>query len=155
MPSSGKSTVGKELSIKTGKELIDTDEEIIKAEGTDIASIFKQKGEAYFRDLESKIIKDVSKLNGKIIATGGGAILREENVSALLQNGEIFFIDRSPKNLIPTSTRPLASDKDAIINRYHERYNIYKSVSDKIVNGDQTVSEVANDILEEFNKWKF
>ena len=152
MPSCGKTTVGKELSLKTGKEFIDTDDEIVKAEGCDIPTLFREKGEAYFRDLESKIVKDVSKLNGKIIATGGGAILREENVSALLQNGEIFFIDRSPKNLIPTSTRPLASDKDAIINRYHERYNIYKSVSDKIVNGDQTVSEVANDILEEFNK---
>ena len=152
MPSSGKSTVGKLLADSLKRELIDTDCEIIKREGTDIATIFREKGESYFRDLEAEIVKDVSKLNGKIIATGGGAILREENVRALKQNGTLYFLDRDLKSLMPTESRPLASDREAIRNRYNERYEIYKSVADKRVDANASPQAVAKMILEDFEK---
>ena len=147
MPASGKSSVGKALANLTGKQFIDTDVEIVKAEGKEISDIFSEKGEAYFRDLESKIIEDVSKLNGYIIATGGGAILREANCDSLRQNGKLYFLDRSLELLIPTSDRPLSSDRASIEKRYNERYEIYCRVCDVKINGDGTVDEVAKEIL--------
>ena len=147
MPSSGKSTVGKIVANLTGKKFIDTDEEIVKAEGKKISDIFKDEGEAYFRALEAKIVCDVSKFNGFVIATGGGAVLKKENVEALKQNGVVYFIDRDLELLIPTGDRPLASDREAIEKRYKERYEIYKSVADKTVNGNLTPKEVAEEIL--------
>lgn len=147
MPASGKSSVGKALANLTGKQFIDTDVEIVKAEGKEISDIFSEKGEAYFRDLESKIIEDVSKLNGYIIATGGGAILREANCDSLRQNGKLYFLDRSLELLVPTSDRPLSSDRASIEKRYNERYEIYCRVCDVKINGDGTVDEVAKEIL--------
>lgn len=149
MPSSGKTSVGTKIAQMTGKQFIDTDDEIVKAEGTDIPTIFADKGEGYFRDLEAKIIEDVSKLNGFVIATGGGAILREANVDFLKQNGKIYFLDRSLSKLMPTEDRPLSRDREAIEKRYNERYGIYKSVADVIINGDGTVDEVAELLYKE------
>ena len=151
MPSSGKTTVGKLLASKTGKKFIDTDEEISKKYG-DIPTLFKENGEAYFRDLEAKIVEEVSKLNGMIIATGGGAILRESNAKALKQNGTLYFIDRDPELLIPTSDRPLASDRESVMKRYNERYEIYKKSADCQIDGNGTPGEVADLILKEYLK---
>ena len=149
MPASGKSTVGKKLAELTGKQFVDTDLEIIKEEGTEISEIFATKGEAYFRDLEAKIVEEVSKLNGYVIATGGGAILREENRDNLKQNGKIYFLDRSLELLVPTSDRPLSSDRASIEKRYNERYNIYCQACDVRVDGDGTVDEVSELIYKE------
>ena len=146
MPSSGKTTVGKLLASKTGKKFIDTDEEISKKYG-DIPTLFKENTEAYFRDLEAKTVEEVSKLNGMIIATGGGAILRHSNMQALKQNGTLYFIDRDPELLIPTSDRPLASDREAVIKRYNERYSVYCDVCDVKINADDTPYAVAEKII--------
>ena len=152
MPSSGKTSVGKLLAEMTGKQFVDTDNELVKREGVDIPTIFANNGEGYFRDLESKTIEDVSKLNGLVIATGGGAVLRKTNVEALRQNGKIYFIDRSLENLMPTEDRPLSSTREAIEKRYNERYQIYKESADVIVNGDGSVNEVAEEIYKEYLK---
>ncbi|MBE6664411.1 MAG: shikimate dehydrogenase [Ruminococcaceae bacterium] len=152
MPSSGKTSVGKRLATLTGKQFVDTDDELVKREGIDIPTIFANKGEGYFRDLESKTIEDVSKLNGLVIATGGGAVLRNTNVDSLKQNGKIYFIDRSLENLMPTEDRPLSSTREAIEKRYNERYQIYKESADVIVNGDGSVNEVAEEIYKEYLK---
>ena len=147
MPASGKSSVGKKVASLTGKQFIDTDEEIVKSEGKEISTIFSESKEAYFRDIESKIIENVSKFNGYVIATGGGAILREANCDNLRQNGKLYFLDRDLELLIPTSDRPLSSDRASIEKRYNERYDIYCSVCDVRVNGNGTVDEVAKEIL--------
>ncbi len=152
MPSSGKTSVGKRLATLTGKQFVDTDDELVKREGVDIPTIFANNGEGYFRDLESKTIEDVSKLNGLVIATGGGAVLRNTNVDSLKQNGKIYFIDRSLENLMPTEDRPLSSTREAIEKRYNERYQIYKESADVIVNGDGSVNEVAEEIYKEYLK---
>lgn len=152
MPSSGKTTVGKRLAELTGKEFVDTDALIVKESGREISEIFRVDGEAYFRDLESKIIEDVSKLNGLVIATGGGAILRENNVDTLKQNGKIYFIDRSLSLLIPTDDRPLSSTKEAVTKRYNERYDIYLKSANVRVDGDGSVDTVANEIYKEYLK---
>ena len=77
MPGSGKSTVGRALAQKINRPFIDTDEAIIEKEGMHTSKIILEKGEPYFRDVESEMVKEVSKLQGYIIATGGGVVLRE------------------------------------------------------------------------------
>lgn len=151
MPACGKTTVGKVLANILGREFIDTDVEIEK-QGKKIPEIFKEYGEKTFRDMETSVIKEVCKSTCKVIATGGGAILRGENVDALSQNGKIFFIDRPLEKLIPTSDRPLSSDRKAIEKCYEERYDIYSSVCDYKIDADCTVEQVANKIIGEFLK---
>ena len=85
--------------------------------------------------------------NSVVIATGGGAILREENVKALREGGRLFFIDRPLEKLIPTDSRPLSSDREAITRRYNERYGIYRAVADVIIDADATPGEVADKII--------
>lgn len=134
MPASGKSTVGEELANVLSREFIDTDIVIEKNEGRAISEIFEIEGEEYFRQLETKLIKDeLSHKNGCVIATGGGMILREENVRRLKQNGVLVFIDRPLRFLCPTKSRPLASNRQAIEKRYKERYPIYKKIGDFVL----------------------
>lgn len=146
MPASGKSTVGKIVAENLGRELIDTDRLIVERYG-DIPTIFREKGERYFRDLESEVIREVSALSGKVISLGGGAILRAENVAALRQNGAIFFIDRSPEFLIPTDDRPLADKKEKIMRLYNRRIDTYMNTADFIIDGDCDPEDVADSII--------
>lgn len=134
MPSSGKSTTGKIIAKNTGREFYDTDEEIIKKTGMKIPEIFNKFGEKKFREIETEIVKELSKKSGVVIATGGGAILEKENVNALKMNGKIYFLDRPLEKLLPTEDRPLAASADAIKKRYSERYEIYKLTADEIIN---------------------
>lgn len=147
MPASGKSTVGRLLSDMSERELVDTDALIVKRAGMEITEIFSKFGEAYFRDLEREVIGEVSRQSELIIATGGGAILRQENVKELKKNGRLFFIDRPLEKLIPTDSRPLSSDRESITKRYNERYGIYTAVCDERIDADKSAREVAEEIL--------
>lgn len=150
MPASGKTTVGRLVANILGREFTDTDELIVKKAKKDIPSIFREDGEAAFRDLESEVIREVSALTGAVIATGGGAILRKENVQALKENGKIYFIDRPLDALIPTLDRPTASSKEAITKRYNERYSIYKSAADIRIDAARDAQSVAKSLTEDF-----
>ena len=153
MPSSGKTTVGKILSAETGRPLYDTDALIVKKAGCEISRIFAENGEEYFRNLESEVIDDeVAPLTGAIIATGGGAILREENVRNLKKNGKVIFIDRDLELLTPTADRPTASDFQAMKKRFEQRYDIYNKTADVKVNGSLLAEEVAENVKKEFLK---
>ncbi|MBQ8197320.1 MAG: shikimate dehydrogenase [Clostridia bacterium] len=152
MPASGKSTVGKLLAKKLNRNFVDTDEVIVKNANLSIPEIFKNGGEKAFRDLESIAVKESTKNTCQIIATGGGAVLRKENVDALKQNGKIYFIDRPLSKLIPTDDRPLSSNKADIEKRYYERYEIYKSSCDVIIDADCGIEQVVEKILGDFNK---
>ncbi len=132
MPGSGKSTVGKLLNID-GFAFIDTDEEIIKRCGCTIKELINLKGEKYFRDLETEVIKDISSKGCQIISTGGGAVLRPENIHYLKRNGKIFFINANPDRLCPTDDRPLSDTSEKLRNIYNERIDIYNSTADVIV----------------------
>lgn len=132
MPGSGKSTVGKCISLE-GFTFVDTDTEIEKQCGCTIKELINQKGEAYFRDLETQVICDISKGNRQIISTGGGAILREENVNCLKQNGKIFFLDAKLKRLQATSDRPLSDTSEKLQKLYEKRIGIYRETADVIV----------------------
>lgn len=153
MPSSGKTTVGNILSKELNRPFYDIDDLIIKRAGSEISGIFEKFGEEYFRDLEEKVIaEEVTPLTGAIIATGGGAVLREENVKNLKKNGKVIFIDRDLKFLTPTADRPTASDFEAMKKRFEQRYDIYTKTADVKVNGSLSAEEVASIVKEEFLK---
>lgn len=130
MPGSGKTTVGHLLAHKLNRTLIDTDDEIIKKMNMPITDIFAKYGEEGFRNIESEVIEEVSKINGAVIATGGGAILRQSNVTNLKLNGKLYFLDRPLKDLVPTGTRPLSASYEALKKRFEERYDKYLATAD-------------------------
>lgn len=146
MPGSGKSTVGKLLNID-GFTFVDTDEEIEKRCGCTIKELISLKGEAYFRDIETEVIKDVSSEGCRIISCGGGAVLREENVHCLKRNGKLFFINADFGRLLPTDSRPLSDTADKLKKLYDERMDIYKNTADVIVPDTATPEEEARFIL--------
>ena len=132
MPGSGKSTVGNLLHVE-GFEFIDTDAEVEKRCGCSIKELIQAKGETYFRDLETEVIRDVSSQSCRIISTGGGAILREENVRLLSQNGKLFFLDADLNRLQATDSRPLSDTHEKLQKLYAERIDIYRGTAHVIV----------------------
>ena len=147
MPGSGKTTLGKLLAETLGRELVDTDAEIVKAAGMPIAEVFQAHGEAYFRDLETQVIRDLSQTGGKVIATGGGAVLRQENVDALKMNGVIVFLDRPLEDLLPTEDRPLSNNAEKLRKLHKTRYPIYLAAADKHVSVYGTPEETLKKLL--------
>lgn len=150
MPGCGKTTVGKILADMTGKSFVDTDKIIEEKIGVAISEFFKNHSEAEFRSLESEIVEEASKRQGLIIATGGGAVLREENALLLKENGNLYFIDRPLESLPATKNRPLSSNRAELEKRYRERYGIYKNRADFTINASGNPTEVAKLILKEF-----
>lgn len=150
MPGSGKSVIGRRLSAALGRELIDTDAEIEKKTNKTIPEIFAESGEEYFRDIESEVIKEVSR-GGRIIATGGGAVKRAENINALKQNGKIFYLRRDTDKLARKG-RPLSEDKAAVERLYSERKRLYENAADIIINNNGRLEAAVKKIRENFLK---
>lgn len=142
MPGSGKTTVGKLLSKKLCKPFFDTDQLITEEEGQTPAELICTLGEQAFREIETRVIKErTAPLTGAIIATGGGAILRQENVDALKKNGRLIFLDRPLEALVTTADRPLSSDRALLEQRYRERYGRYCETAD--IKVENTTSAIA------------
>ena len=150
MPSSGKSTIGEQLANLLGMRFIDVDKEIEKTQRKSIPDIFKESGENVFRDIESQVIADIASMQNVVIATGGGAVLREQNVMLLGGNGKIYFVDRPLELLVTTDDRPLSSNRDDLVKRYEERYETYCRVADKKIINDGEIETVVNSIKEDF-----
>ena len=147
MPSSGKTTLGKIIAEKSGKKFVDTDD-VISSKYGNIPDIINEKGEGYFRKLESEVIAEVSALQSAVIATGGGAILNPDNTDLLKANGILIFIDRPLDMLITTDDRPLSSNREELKKRYDERYDIYCRSADYIINADGDIKENTKRIKE-------
>ena len=150
MPSSGKTTVGQRLAQLTGKRFTDSDELVVQQTGMPIARYFQLCGEAAFRDREQEAIAALSAVGGQVIATGGGAILRQENIDALRQNGTLVFLDRAPEHLIATADRPLSADRDSLRRRYEERYDRYCAAANLHIDGNGSVEDTARRIEKEW-----
>lgn len=152
MPASGKTTLSNLIAKELSREAYDTDQMIVSTRGRSIPEIFETDGEIAFREYESSEIANVSLQNNLIIATGGGAVLKKDNVRMLKQNGVIFFIDRPCEKLVPTSDRPLARDIEAIRKRYKERYSIYVESADVVIDADDIPTNIAKKITGVFYK---
>ncbi|MGN0517737.1 MAG: shikimate kinase [Acutalibacteraceae bacterium] len=151
MPTSGKTTVGKLLAEISQKKFYDTDRVITKKIGT-ISDYITQNGEPAFRAVEREVITEAARLSGRIIATGGGAVLDPENVLALKRNGILVFLDRSLNNLKAAPDRPLSSDINRLAKLYEVRYPIYKNAADICVDGDMQPLDVAKAVLKELKR---
>lgn len=117
---SGKSSVGKELASRLGREFVDCDDYIERKTGLTIREIFERHGESHFRLIESQAIAELAKLDGKVIATGGGAVLKHKNMQVLSRNGKIFYLEVDPETAFQRlqadpatrSRRPALTDQD-------------------------------------------
>ena len=132
---------------KLNKEFIDTDQEIERRENRTIPEIFASSGEEYFRKVESQVLKDVGKLAGKIISTGGGVVKNKDNYFPLMQNGKIFWIDRNVESLV-TDGRPLSKDLETVKKLYLERKDNYAFFADEVIKNDTTVEDAVKGVID-------
>jgi shikimate kinase len=138
----GKTAVGKVLSQKLGFVLVDADAEIEKEQKTTITDIFNRLGEAAFRDMESAMIKRLSVLKRAVLSTGGGAVLRAENMDALRGNWIVVCLAATPETILrrigKSKNRPLLQVADPL-QKIRELYDFrrpYYEKADIIINTD-------------------
>ena len=151
MPGCGKSTLGQAVADALGRRFMDCDSEIVRRAGMNIPEIFAEFGEAHFRSLEAQVLADACRESGLVISTGGGAILKPENVRALRQNSRVCFI-RRPVELLPRNGRPLSSSEDAVARLWQERREKYESAADFIIDNDSTIERAEIRIREGFHE---
>ena len=146
MPGCGKSSIGTLLAEKLDRPFLDADAEIEKAAGMPIPEFFRLYGEAAFRELESRVLADLGKRSGAVIATGGGAVLREENYAALHQNGTIVWLTRDLARL-PIDGRPVsqATSLDALFAARKARYERF---ADHTIDNNGALDDTVRAILE-------
>ena len=148
MPGCGKTTVGTLLAEKTGRAFVDTDQVICEIADKTPSQIISEAGEDVFRAIEAQAIAQAGKNTGCIISTGGGAILRPENVAALRQNGTLYFLDRPVDQLVPTNDRPLSNSAEKLVRLYDERYPAYAACADFTIPVNGSAASVAHCIEE-------
>jgi shikimate kinase len=156
MMGSGKSVTGKRLAVKLGCGFVDLDDLIEKKAGKSITQIFSEKGEPYFRDLEAQILKETSAEEMKVVATGGGAILRHANVELMRATGQVIFLEASPEILWERvkdkKDRPLSrggKPQERLLEIYATRKPLYEGAShDKINTDGKTAGAVADEICQ-------
>lgn len=102
----GKSTVGRLLADRLGRSLVSTDAEIVRQAGQSIPDLVKQYGWEHFRDLEAEVCRELASQDSLIIDTGGGIILRQENIDRLRANGRLFWLNAD----IPTIIKRIGRD---------------------------------------------
>lgn len=149
MPGCGKSAVGRALARALEKEFVDLDRLIEEEARKPIPRIFAEEGEAAFRDLESRIVREAGARTGCVLSTGGGVVTRPENYAPLHQNGVIVHIVR-PLEELPTAGRPVSQSTD-IHTLWRRRELLYRSFADLTVDNGGPMEETVRKILEEVN----
>jgi shikimate kinase len=137
----GKSTIGRKLANAIGYEFLDTDELIEQKTGRKISDIFASDGEEVFRQMETDLLQELSEtVTGKVLATGGGMPMREENRALMRQVGTVVFLEASIKTILERlandTTRPLAAGKDRekrLRPLYEKRYPLYREAAEVVV----------------------
>ena len=154
---SGKSTIGNIIARRLHREFQDSDHYIEQRTGVDIARIFDIEGEQGFRDRESNALKELLSQNNRVIATGGGSVLREENQKLLKQQGYIVFLDTSVKQQLQRlrrdKKRPLLQTENPrarLEALFEERHPIYLDLADLQVKTDKRMARrLAADIIKQ------
>ncbi|MGM9643095.1 MAG: shikimate kinase [Eubacteriales bacterium] len=154
MPGCGKTTVGNIIAEKTGRTLVDTDAVITEMTGCAPSKIIKNDGEKAFRDIETEAVRKVSKSSGVVIATGGGVVTREENISLLRQNGRLIYLHCCFADLVPTQDRPLSATVPLLRALYEVRHPLYENSADCIVDSshDNPPTVAAEEVLNQFSE---
>ena len=140
MMGSGKTTVGRMLAKQLGKIFVDSDEEIIKRTGVTVPHIFDVEGEAGFRQREAAAIRELTGRDNLVLATGGGAVLDEQNRTMLQQNGVVVYLKASVHDLWQRTrhdrNRPLLQTDNPharLAELFQQRDPLYRQVSDIVV----------------------
>ncbi len=156
MMGSGKSTVGKELANLLGYSFVDLDE-IIEKKYDKISNIFTKKGEPYFRELETKEIKELIGKEKIVLSTGGGIILKEKNIEILKQLGKVYFLSAQSETIYQRiknqQHRPLLNTdnpKKSIEEILSKRLEKYEKSGEKIITDNKCAKEIAGEIYEKF-----
>lgn len=151
----GKTVVGRRLAERLARPLYDIDELIEREVHLTVAEIFQRRGEAAFRELETRTIQLVSTLDGSVIATGGGSLLRPENVLALKHQGFLICLTGTPETIYARTSgrrdRPLLQGRDplsTIRTLLGERAFSYQACDVSIATDATTIDEVVEDILQ-------
>jgi shikimate kinase len=149
MPGCGKSTIGYRMSQKINYSFFDADKYLEEKENRIISNIFSKEGEEYFRKLETKYLKDLSKKEQIIISTGGGAVKKKENIDILKQNGIIIFLDRTIEDISKENheNRPLLQNIENLWKLYDERINLYRKYADIIIKNDDDMNVIVERII--------
>ncbi len=149
----GKSRIGQRLAQLTGYSIVSTDSMIIEKEGREIADIFKNRGESYFRQIEKTIVAKTSRMQGVIIDCGGGVVLDPINIANLKANGIVFYLSATPETIYnrvkSESHRPLlnvSNPMDAIRDLLDKRQSFYEQANIIIHTDDRTVEDICLEI---------
>jgi len=150
----GKTTIGRHLAALLHKRFVDVDQEIEKRTGVTIRVIFEIEGEAGFRRRESAAIEDLTQDLGIVLATGGGAVLQEENRKALKTRGTVVYLQADIETLVERTrrdrNRPLLQTEDPrgkIEELLRQREPIYRALADIVIDtGQRAPSSVARDV---------
>ncbi|SFT62128.1 shikimate kinase AroK [Halomonas saccharevitans] len=140
----GKSTIGRLLAAELSREFYDSDHEIQARCGADIPWIFDVEGEAGFRDRESQMIRELTHYENVVIATGGGAVLREENRRVLRESGTVIYllttVEQQLRRTAKDRNRPLLQrpDKEAVLrDMFALRDPLYRATADVVIRTDR------------------
>ena len=149
MPGSGKTTVGRLLAGKLGMDFADTDALIEQMTGRHPSQIIREDGESAFREIEAQAVRTAGAFGNTVISTGGGAVLRKDNVTYLKGNGRVFFLDRSLDGIAPSEDRPLSDSFEKLAAVHRDRYPVYCATCDcRVAVGEDDAEKVAARIAE-------
>lgn len=154
MPGSGKTTIGGLLAERLGLQFVDTDSEIVKQEKVEIAEIFKMRGEDYFREIETRVIRDLLGKENIILSTGGGSFQKKMNRTLLAELGCVIYLKTSPKTIYDRikddTSRPLllcANPFEKIEELYQQRHENFELADIIIDTADKQPLEILEEIL--------
>ncbi len=156
----GKSAIASTLGSSYAMEVVELDEAIVEHEKMSINDIFKEKGEAYFRDVETKLLREYGSLSNMVISCGGGTPLREENVKVLRENGTVVLLSATPETIFErvrySHNRPLLNDNmtvEHITELLNSRLEKYQSAADIIIETDgKSKDAIAEEIIHRIAK---
>jgi len=152
----GKSTVGRLLASRLGRQLVSTDAEIVKRAQRTVPEIIAQEGWEYFRDLESDICRELAGRDQLVIDTGGGAILRTQNIDALKKHGTLFWLTASvetiAKRIGSDNQRPSLTGTKSFVDEIEEvlqeRVPKYQAAADHVIATDhRSVTQLVETVL--------
>ena len=149
MPGCGKSTVGRLLAEKMGKQFLDADDVLEQTYGRKITDILPNDGEEAFRDMETQVLAHLGKQSGLVVATGGGCVTRQRNYRYLHQNGTIVYLERA-LDALPTDGRPL-SKAGNLSRMFALRAPLYNAFCDFRVDNNGETEETVRQILSALN----
>lgn len=152
---SGKSTIASYLAENYGMEIIDMDQLIVEREGMAIPDIFAQKGELYFRDVETSLLIEIQGEQNKVVSCGGGVVLREKNIQAMKKSGQVVLLNAKPETILERvkddDNRPLLrgnKNVQFIRDMMEKRQPKYEAAADLVIHTDgKSADEICKEII--------